>query len=51
MPKPVDDLVKTLLDDPDFILKKVKTTENLPLGQLLIQNIIKVRKEKRSLLI
>lgn len=51
MPKPVDDLVKTLLDDPDFTPKRVKMTESLRLGQLLIHNIIKVRKEKRSLLI
>ena len=35
MPKPVDDLVKTLLDDPDFYPKKGKDERIYCLGNCL----------------
>ena len=48
MPKPVDDLVKTLLDDPDFYPKKGKDDRESTAWAIAYSKYNKSKKSKKS---
>jgi hypothetical protein len=48
MPKPVDDLVKTLLDDPDFYPKKVKDDRESTAWAIAYSQYNKRKKRKKK---
>lgn len=49
MPKPVDDLVKTLLDDPDFYPKKEKEDRESTAWAIAYSQYNKRKREKEIL--
>ena len=48
MPKPVDDLVNTLLDDPDFYPKKSKDDRESTAWAIAYSNYNKNKKRKKK---